>query len=321
MKSTSTSLPLRTTTESMSSRPTSIGPVRRAPDRELHRRITSRGRVPCLILPRASGVPRARDGRRIPADRTCASCDRHASCRYTLRHVRDRRALRRRAPRVPRAAPASACPSSSATCRSGWRSASPPPPPGSRSAQATGCSAVVLAGAGQFIGLAALRGRRGSGFRPRRHRRRQPPLPPLLGDHLAAPEHDEPRWQQMLLAFTLTDETFAVNMSDLREGTRGHVLDARRRRRLVDSAGRSARWSAPSPARRSATRRAGASTSRCRRCSPRCSSDRSTGRREARGGGRWRRHSRSCSRACCPGTGPIVAAPMSGATVMTVATR
>jgi 4-azaleucine resistance transporter AzlC len=82
--------------------------------------------------------------------------------------------------------------------------------------QATACSALVIAGAGQFIGLAAIAGGNllaalvSTGVVNLRY---------LLFSATMAPHVSEaPRWNQALLAFTLTDETFAVNMADAREG-------------------------------------------------------------------------------------------------------
>jgi 4-azaleucine resistance transporter AzlC len=82
--------------------------------------------------------------------------------------------------------------------------------------QATACSALVLAGAGQFIGLAAIAGGNlaaaliATGVVNLRYVLFSATMAPHLGD--------TPRWQQGLLAFTLTDETFAINIADAREG-------------------------------------------------------------------------------------------------------
>ena len=84
-------------------------------------------------------------------------------------------------------------------------------------AQATACSALVLAGAGQFIGLAALTASGNlaaalvaTGVVNLRY---------LLFSATMAPHlKGVPRWQQVALAFTLTDETFAVNIADARKG-------------------------------------------------------------------------------------------------------
>lgn len=84
-------------------------------------------------------------------------------------------------------------------------------------AQATACSALALAGAGQFIGVAALAGSGNlaaaliaTGVVNLRY---------LLFSATLAPHlKGVPRWQQLLLAHTLTDETFAVNIADARAG-------------------------------------------------------------------------------------------------------
>jgi 4-azaleucine resistance transporter AzlC len=84
-------------------------------------------------------------------------------------------------------------------------------------AQATACSALVLAGAGQFIGVAALASSGNlaaalvaTGVVNLRY---------LLFSATLAPHlKGVPRWQQLLLAHTLTDETFAVNIADARAG-------------------------------------------------------------------------------------------------------
>jgi 4-azaleucine resistance transporter AzlC len=82
--------------------------------------------------------------------------------------------------------------------------------------QATACSALVLAGAGQFIGLAALASGNlaaalvATGVVNLRY--------VLFSATMAPYMHDVPRWNQSLLAFTLTDETFAINIADAREG-------------------------------------------------------------------------------------------------------
>lgn len=83
--------------------------------------------------------------------------------------------------------------------------------------QATACSALVLAGAGQFIGLAALTSSGNlvaallaTGVVNLRY---------LLFSATMAPHlKGVPRWQQGAIAFTLTDETFAVNIADARAG-------------------------------------------------------------------------------------------------------
>jgi 4-azaleucine resistance transporter AzlC len=82
--------------------------------------------------------------------------------------------------------------------------------------QAVVCSALAIAGAGQFIGLAALASGSlvaalvATGVVNLRYLLFSATMAP----HLA----DVPRWQQGLLAFTLTDETFAINVADAREG-------------------------------------------------------------------------------------------------------
>jgi 4-azaleucine resistance transporter AzlC len=82
--------------------------------------------------------------------------------------------------------------------------------------QATACSALVLAGAGQFIGLAAIAGGNltaalvATGIVNLRYVLFSATMAPYL--------QGVPRWNQSLLAFTLTDETFAINVADAREG-------------------------------------------------------------------------------------------------------
>jgi 4-azaleucine resistance transporter AzlC len=82
--------------------------------------------------------------------------------------------------------------------------------------QAVACSALVIAGAGQFIGLAALASGNlaaalvATGVVNLRYLLFSATMAPYLSD--------VPRWQQGLLAFTLTDETFAINVADAREG-------------------------------------------------------------------------------------------------------
>jgi 4-azaleucine resistance transporter AzlC len=82
--------------------------------------------------------------------------------------------------------------------------------------QSVACSAFVFAGAGQFIGLAALAGGSlaaaliATGVLNLRH---------LLFSATVAPHlADVPRRQQWMVAFMLTDEVFAVNIADAREG-------------------------------------------------------------------------------------------------------
>jgi 4-azaleucine resistance transporter AzlC len=82
--------------------------------------------------------------------------------------------------------------------------------------QAVACSGLVIAGAGQFIGLAALASGNlaaaliATGVVNLRYLLFSATLSPHLGG--------VPRWNQALLAFTLTDETFAINIADAREG-------------------------------------------------------------------------------------------------------
>lgn len=82
--------------------------------------------------------------------------------------------------------------------------------------QAVACSALVIAGAGQFIGLAALASGNlvaaliATGVVNLRYVLFSATMSPYLAD--------VPRWHQGLLAFTLTDETFAINVADAREG-------------------------------------------------------------------------------------------------------
>lgn len=83
--------------------------------------------------------------------------------------------------------------------------------------QATLCSALVLAGAGQFIALAAVKA--GAGLVSALVATGVVNLRYLLFSATLSPHlRDVSRTRQGLLAFTLTDETFAVNISDLREG-------------------------------------------------------------------------------------------------------
>lgn len=83
-------------------------------------------------------------------------------------------------------------------------------------AQATACSAAVIAGAGQFIGLAALASGNlaaaliATGVVNLRYVLFSATMSPHL--------RGIPRWSRALLAFTLTDETFAINIADVREG-------------------------------------------------------------------------------------------------------
>jgi 4-azaleucine resistance transporter AzlC len=82
--------------------------------------------------------------------------------------------------------------------------------------QAVACSALVIAGAGQFIGLAALASGNlaaaliATGVVNLRYVLFSATMAPYLSD--------VPRWHQGLIAFTITDETFAINVGDAREG-------------------------------------------------------------------------------------------------------
>lgn len=83
--------------------------------------------------------------------------------------------------------------------------------------QATMCSALVIAGAGQFIALAAVKA--GAGLASALVATGVVNLRYLLFSATLSPHlRDVSRPRQALLAFTLTDETFAVNITDLREG-------------------------------------------------------------------------------------------------------
>jgi 4-azaleucine resistance transporter AzlC len=83
--------------------------------------------------------------------------------------------------------------------------------------QAVSCSGLVFAGAGQFVGLSLMQARGdvvaivlATGIINLRHILFGAALSPYL-------KRAEPA-QQAALAFTLTDETFAVNVEDCREG-------------------------------------------------------------------------------------------------------
>jgi 4-azaleucine resistance transporter AzlC len=83
--------------------------------------------------------------------------------------------------------------------------------------QVVACSALVLAGAGQFISVQLL----GSGVGPIGTviatgivNLRYVLFSATISPHL----HETPRRMQLPLAFTLTDETFGINITDLREG-------------------------------------------------------------------------------------------------------
>jgi 4-azaleucine resistance transporter AzlC len=83
-------------------------------------------------------------------------------------------------------------------------------------AQATACSALVIAGAGQYL---AVRMIAAGGLVTTLIATGVVNLRYLLFSATMAPHVQEvPRWQQGLLAFTLTDETFAINAADAREG-------------------------------------------------------------------------------------------------------
>jgi branched chain amino acid efflux pump len=82
--------------------------------------------------------------------------------------------------------------------------------------QATACSALVIAGAGQYLAIRMIPGGDlaatliATGVVNMRY---------LLFSATMAPHMSGvPRWHQALLAFTLTDETFAINAADAREG-------------------------------------------------------------------------------------------------------
>jgi 4-azaleucine resistance transporter AzlC len=84
--------------------------------------------------------------------------------------------------------------------------------------QALGCSAFVFAGAGQFVAAKLLRDGAGiaavliaTGVLNLRHI--------LFGATVARYLHETPRRLQVPIAFTLTDEVFAVNITDLQAGT------------------------------------------------------------------------------------------------------
>lgn len=83
--------------------------------------------------------------------------------------------------------------------------------------QAAACSGLVLAGAGQFIGLAALSSSGNlaaaliaTGVVNLRY--------VLFAATISPHLRSTPPWHKALLAFTLTDETFAVNIADARAG-------------------------------------------------------------------------------------------------------
>jgi len=83
-------------------------------------------------------------------------------------------------------------------------------------AQATACSALVIAGAGQYL---AIRMIAAGGLATTLIAVGVVNLRYLLFSASIAPHlSGVPPWQQGLLAFTLTDETFAINAADAREG-------------------------------------------------------------------------------------------------------
>jgi 4-azaleucine resistance transporter AzlC len=83
--------------------------------------------------------------------------------------------------------------------------------------QAVLCSALALAGAGQFIGVSLLQS--GAGLPSILLTNAIVNLRYLLFCATVAPHvRGAPLWRQSLLAHTLTDETFAVNIVDLRSG-------------------------------------------------------------------------------------------------------
>jgi 4-azaleucine resistance transporter AzlC len=84
--------------------------------------------------------------------------------------------------------------------------------------QAFACSAFVFAGSGQFVAAKLLRDGAGiatvliaTGVLNLRHI--------LFGATVAPYLHETPRRLQLPMAFTLTDEVFAVNITDLQAGT------------------------------------------------------------------------------------------------------
>lgn len=84
--------------------------------------------------------------------------------------------------------------------------------------QAIACSGLVIAGAGQFIAVNLAQAGAGAaavilatGIVNLRYLLFSATLAPYL--------RDAPRWRQLPLAFTLTDETFGINVTDLQAGT------------------------------------------------------------------------------------------------------
>jgi 4-azaleucine resistance transporter AzlC len=85
-------------------------------------------------------------------------------------------------------------------------------------AAAVSCSALVLAGAGQFIGLQLLKG--GAGLTTAIIATTVVNLRYVLFSATMSPYlHETPWYRQVFLASTLTDETFAINITDSREGS------------------------------------------------------------------------------------------------------
>jgi 4-azaleucine resistance transporter AzlC len=83
--------------------------------------------------------------------------------------------------------------------------------------QAVACSALALAGAGQFIGVSLVEA--GAGLPAIVLTNAIVNLRYLLFGATVAPHlRGAPPWRHAILAHTLTDETFAVNIVDLKEG-------------------------------------------------------------------------------------------------------
>lgn len=84
-------------------------------------------------------------------------------------------------------------------------------------AAAVGCSGLVLAGAGQFIGLQLLKG--AAGLATAILATAVVNLRYVLFSATMSPYLRETPWyRQLFIAFTLTDETFAINITDSRAG-------------------------------------------------------------------------------------------------------
>ena len=84
-------------------------------------------------------------------------------------------------------------------------------------AAAVGCSGLVLAGAGQFIGLQLLKG--AAGLATAVLATAVVNLRYVLFSATMSPYLRETPWyRQIFIAFTLTDETFAINITDSRAG-------------------------------------------------------------------------------------------------------